>query len=120
MTRWLLRLYPVWFRDRYGPEITDVIARSDHRFRDVVDVIVHAGQLRWRDFMSHLPRHVASSAVIIAVLVLGYTLNDLEGGIRDIPRHWWSSLALGGTVVSVVARALLGVAESRRHRPSAP
>ena len=43
MTRWLLRLYPSWFRGRYGDEI----AESDHRARDVVSVAAAALRLRW-------------------------------------------------------------------------
>ncbi len=48
MTRWLLRLYPKGFRERYGDELTELMNRSDHRRRDAVNVAVHASRLRWR------------------------------------------------------------------------
>jgi hypothetical protein len=45
MTRWLLRLYPRWFRDRYGGEFADLLAAPTHRRRDVFNIIVHASRL---------------------------------------------------------------------------
>ncbi len=116
MRDWLWRLYPAWFRERYGDELADLLARSDHRARDVVDVAVHAGQLRWEHLMIRPLRLFANIAVVVTVFVFGYTLNDLEGGIAEIPRHWWSSAALGLTMLSIVARAAIDLAGGGRHR----
>lgn len=120
MTRWLLRLYPPWFRDRYGDELAELIARSDRRGRDALNLAVHAGHLRWEKLMIRPLRHVANAVVVITVFGFGYTVNDLQGGITEIPRHWWSSFALGITVLSIAARAALELSEARRRSPSAP
>jgi hypothetical protein len=46
MTRWLLRLYPRWFRDRYGDELADLLADSTHPLGDVLNIAVHAAHAR--------------------------------------------------------------------------
>ena len=118
MTRWLLRLYPAWFRDRYGDELAELITRSDRRARDALNLAVHAGRVRWETLMIRPLRHIANAAVITTVFGFGYAVNDLHSGITEIPRHWWSSLALGITMLTVAARACLGTLESRRRSPT--
>lgn len=119
MTRWLLRLYPAWFRDRYGDELADLLARSDHRLRDVFNVVVHAGHLRWESRMFRPLRHLTNALVIITVFGFGYIVNDLEHGVTEIPRHWWSSIALVVTVLTIGARTAIDVMHRRRDQPPA-
>ena len=108
MKRWLLRLYPAWFRDRYGDEIADSLARSTHRTRDSLNVALHAVLLRTEMLMNHAIRRLADLFVVAAAFALGYVLNDLERGVAEIPHHWWSSLAVLVTVTSVAVRGILG------------
>ena len=120
MTRWLLRLYPRWFRDRYGDELADLLADSTHGLGDVVNIAVHAGRLRWESAMSHPLRLVADAVVLITVFGLGYIINDLDDGVTEIGRHWWSSIALVVAVLSIGARTALDIIETRHGRPPGP
>jgi hypothetical protein len=117
MTRWLLWLYPAWFRDRYGDEIEALLADSDHRFRDLVNVAVAAVRLRWENYMSRPLRDLADAFVVVTVFGLGYAVNDLEHGMSEIGRHWWSSIALVVTVAALVARGAIEALDRRRERP---
>jgi hypothetical protein len=117
MTRWLLRLYPKHFRDRYGDELAELFSRSDRQTRDVLNVIAHAGRLRMETLMIRPLRHVLNALVVVTVFVLGYVVNDLQDGVTEVGRHWWSSLALVATLVVVAARAAIEVVEARRVHP---
>jgi hypothetical protein len=117
MTRWLLRLYPRWFRERYGDELAELLASSTHRLRDVLNVAVHAGQLRWEIVMSRRIRYLADAVVLVTVFGLGYIVNDLEDGVTEIGRHWWSSIALVVTVLSIGGRTAADIIDTRRGRP---
>lgn len=119
MTRWLLRLYPAWFRDRYGEEVVDVLATSDRRLRDVINIAVAAVRLRWEDRMTRPLRHLADAFTVVSVFILGYVVNDLEHGIGEIGRHWWSLFALVVTVVALIARAVIETMYRRRGHPPA-
>jgi hypothetical protein len=114
MTRWLLRLYPRWFRDRYGGELAELLADPTHRRRDSLNVVVHASRLRLEYIMSRPLRLVADVFVIIAVFGLGYVINDLEHGVTEIGRHWWSSIALVAAGLSIGVRSAVGIVHARR------
>ena len=114
MIRWLLRLYPKQFRDRYGDELVELIERSDHPRRDAVDVALHAGRLRLETLMTRSLRHLLDVVVVVAVFGLGYAVNDLQGGITEILRHWWSSFALVFTALAITARFGFDVVAGRR------
>ena len=120
MTRWLLRLYPRWFRDRHGDELADLLADSTHRRGDVLNIAVHAGRLRWESAMSRPLRLLADAVVLITVFGLGYIINDLEHGVTEIGRHWWSSIALVVTVLGIGTRTALDIIETRHGRPTGP
>ena len=115
MKRWLLRLYPAWFRDRYGDEIADSLARSTHRTRDSLNVALHAVLLRTEMLMNHSIRRLADLFVVATAFGLGFVLNDLEHGVAEIPHHWWSSLAVLVTVASVAVRGILA---ARQRTPA--
>jgi hypothetical protein len=117
MTRWLLRLYPRWFRERYGDELAELLAGSSHRLRDTVNVTFHAGQLRWETVMSRPIRYLADAVVFVTVFGLGYVVNDLEDGVTEIGRHWWSSVALVVTVLSIGGRTAADIIDTKRGRP---
>ena len=40
---------------------------------------------------------------------LGYIVNDLDDGVTEIGRHWWSSIALVVAVLSIGARTALDI-----------
>ena len=117
MTRWLLRLYPKRFRDRYGDELVELINRSDHPRRDAVNVVVHASRLRLETLMVRPLRHLLNVLVVVAVFVLGYVVNDLQGGFSEVHHHWWSSFALVVTALAIAARFAVDVVAGRRQQP---
>jgi hypothetical protein len=116
MKRWLIRLYPRWFRDRYGDEIAELLARSTHRTGDSLNVAFHAILLRTEKLMNHSIRRLADLFVVAAAFGLGFVLNDLEHGVVEIPDHWWSSFAAVVAMASVAARAALALVHTRRRR----
>ena len=120
MIRWLLCLYPAWFRRRYGDELIDLVARSPHRRRDVVNLVVHAGRMRWEIIVIRPLRYVTNVALAAALFGLGYTINDLAGGVGEIHRHWWSTIALGAFMLSVGARTAVAIADTRQQESTPP
>jgi hypothetical protein len=120
MTRWLLRLYPRWFRDRYGDELAGLLADSTHPLRDAINVAAHAARLRSEYAMARPLRSLADAVVLVTVFSLGYIVNDLENGVTDIGRHWWSSIALALTVLSIGGRTAIDIIDTRRRRPPGP
>ena len=120
MIRWLLYLYPAWFRRRYGDELIDIVARSPHHGRDVVNVLVHAGRMRWESIVTRPWRYVTNAALAATLFGLGYTINDLASGVGEIHRHWWSTLALAAFVFTAAARTAVAIADARRQETPAP
>lgn len=121
MMRWLLLLYPARFRARYGAELTELIVRSDHRAGDAMNLALHAGRLRWENLMIRPLRHVSNAVVVFTLIAFGYAVNDLQGGVTEIPRHWWSSLALVASVLSIAVRAAFNSSDvTHRTPPTAP
>lgn len=45
---------------------------------------------------------LAAGLATISLLGLGYAVAELAGGLREIPQHWWSTLALLGLFLSVL------------------
>ena len=120
MIRWLLYLYPAWFRRRFGDELIDLVARSPQQGRDVVNVLVHAGRMRWESIVIRPWRYVTNAAMAATLFGLGYTINDLASGVGEIHRHWWSTFALGVFVVAAAARTGVAIADARRQESPAP
>jgi hypothetical protein len=98
--RRVVRLYPKRWRERYGDEVSDLLARSEHPRRDHVNVVVHA-VIAWME----LP--VVSVVLVIAamasLLQFGYTLGQLSNGLDEVHRHWWSTSSALLAVVTVAA-----------------
>lgn len=98
--QWFIRLYPRWFRARYGGEVQALLETSDRPVRDGLDVAAHALMARSEE----VPVRRAGGVLVVACwAVFGYCLNDLAGGIVEVPEHWWSSLAAVATVVTTLA-----------------
>jgi hypothetical protein len=116
MMRWLLRLYPLAFRRRYEDEILELLHCSARPRRDVLDVALHAGHLRLEQIMTNAGRHLANVALAGAIFLLGYTVNDLHGGITEIHRHGWSTAAVLLVVVVGALRASIAIARPSRCR----
>jgi hypothetical protein len=119
MIRALLRLYPRWFRDRFGAEVAELLERSPHRLRDALNVAAHAAQLRSESLMTRPLRHLADFVMLTTTFGLGYLVNDLENGITEIARHWWSAFALVLAVGAIAARATISTLDARRDKPPA-
>jgi hypothetical protein len=60
------------------------------------------------------PLHtLASILFVVALVLLGYTVNDLGIGLTELPQHWWST----GAAVFVIASG--AAAFLTRRRPAA-
>lgn len=42
-------------------------------------------------------------------LAFGYALNDLAGGLREAPQHWWSTAPLLGIAIAVALYVIVSV-----------
>lgn len=57
---------------------------------------------------------VAIGLAVASSFGLGYVINNLAGGITELPRHWWSTAPLLGLVLA----AALGFAARLRGGPN--
>ena len=119
MIRHIVMLYPPAFRRRYGPEIAELLERSQQPGRDALDVAVHAVRLHWEELISNWSRHASSAAVAVTLLLLGYVVNDLSDGLTEIHRPWWSMLAVTLVVAAAGVRLIVTSSTPRRQRRSA-
>jgi hypothetical protein len=114
VSRWIRLLYPSEFARRHGDEIAALLQSSPRPVRDHLDVIIHAIRVRSEHLMSRLPRYLADLAIAGAIFLLGFVVNDLEHGVDDLPRHWWSTAAVLLVLVTGTARAAVAVIDRRR------
>ena len=89
--------------------------------RDALDVVVHAARLRREQLMTNAARHLANLVLAIALFTLGYMINDLQDGIVEVPRHWWSSavLLLAGAAAAFGVTVAIAAAKPVATPPSA-
>jgi hypothetical protein len=48
----------------------------------------------------------------VSLLLLGYALVNLSGGLIEVPQHWWSTMPVLGVAASII---LAAVARSARR-----
>ena len=120
----LLRLFPREWRRRYGAEVNDLLAHSRRPARDRLDLILSAfhvhterQQQLMRERVLVLMLMPVLACVLSAVGVLGAALSagQLTNGFREIPGHWWSTLATFPLVIGVALAVLWW--RVRRHEP---
>ena len=105
---WLIALFSKEFRARYEDEIVDLLETTDHPALDRADLLRTAVTLRLEDIMQNKLTLMLFAAVALAsgsLVAMLFTIPELAGGVRDIPKHWWSSAPLAGLAVS----AALGI-----------
>ncbi len=61
--------------------------------------------------MAGLWTKAAFAIALVSAFWHGFVVNDLAGGITELPRHWWSAPPILGLVV---AAALGAIGHSRR------
>jgi hypothetical protein len=113
--RVVLRLYPSHVRNRYGPELLALLATSRTPTSDLLDVIRAALSDRLEEFVMTYLRTFAAIIGAFALFALGYAVNDLQHGLTELPRHWWSAAPAGLLLVSA---ALWFAPALRKHRHS--
>jgi hypothetical protein len=119
VNRWLRFIYPTEFARRHADEIAVLLKASRQPIRDHVNVVIHAIRLRSENVMSHLPRYLADVALAVALFLFGFLVNDLQSGLGEVPRHWWSSAAVLFVIVAGSARVAVAVIDRRRtNRPN--
>ena len=112
MDRLIIASLPRDVRARYGEEISEILAESTRPVRDRADIVLAALGLR---LGSALPALVAAALVSVALagVAIFHSVANLQGGVGEIGRHWWSTFALAGFLTSISAAALLAVAQAR-------
>ena len=65
-------------------------------------------------------RMILLGAVLMTVGALGgmWSAGELTDGIAEIPRHWWSTLAIVPLVAGIVVLAVARTRAGRRPGPS--
>lgn len=114
--RLALRLYPAHLRARYGPELLALLAASTRPRRDLLDIVRCGLEERMEILAVTYLRPLAAVLAGIGLFALGYVVNDLQDGIAELPRHWWSTAPVG---LLVVAALLWFVPTIRQRRPPA-
>jgi hypothetical protein len=119
--RWS-ELFPRDWRERYGEEIDDLLARSRRPIRDRLDLLISAiGAHRREAFrlLAERPRLLKAARALACLFVLigiasGLSMQPrLSHGLLEIPGHWWSTIAVLPTILG------LGLASvSWRRRPA--
>lgn len=98
--RRVVRLYPKRWRERYGDEVSELLARSQRPRRDHVNVVVHA-VMAWMELP--VVSLVLAIAAAASLLQFGYALGQLSNGLDEVHRHWWSTASALLAVVTVAA-----------------
>jgi hypothetical protein len=96
--KWLVWLYPRPWRDRYGREMAELLAASERPWRDSVNVALYAA-LAWTEITMFKTMILILAAA--SLVLFGFTVGQLAGGVREIPQHWWSSISAAVAVVAV-------------------
>lgn len=103
----VVSVYPRAWRDRYGPEIEELLAVSTRPTRDSLNLLVFAIAKRSESLMRKLALPFAGLLAAASLFAMGWTTKDLARGIVEIPFHWWSTIPVIG-LVSAGALALWG------------
>jgi hypothetical protein len=107
----LLRVVPEPWRARFRAEITEALETSERPVRDRADLIRWGVQLRVEKAVRKLVL-VGTLLVVVGALATAWASGELGGGIAEIPRHWWSTLA---TLPLLAGVALLLLSALRRQ-----
>jgi hypothetical protein len=108
---------PLWslprrIRDRHAIEIAELSEASMHPLRDWLDILRVGLRARLEDCMRSIVTASLALTSVAALLALGYAIAELEHGIREVHRHWWSSAPLAAVALSALGWSAL----SRRPR----
>ena len=72
--------------------------------------------------MTNAARHLVDLILAAVLIMFGYAVNDLQGGVVEVHQHWWSSAALLLVLAAAALRVTDAIAASKRPRkpPTAP
>lgn len=84
---------------------------------DLLDLVRHAARWHLEEAMKDIWKASPIILAIVSVFALGYAINDLAGGISELPRHWWSTAPVLGLLVAVAIGAT-GRLRQRSRRDS--
>jgi acetyl esterase/lipase len=123
--RLLARLFPRSWRERYGDEINDHLARSPHPVRDRLDLLTALVPAWVDDQHGRFPMSISRAHARIAAAALGaagvvttaLAASQLQDGMTELGRHWWSAAAV---LPLAAAAGFLGLGERVARRPHRP
>ena len=93
-------LYPKHWRVRYGDEISELLAHSSRPRVDQINVALHA-LFAWMEVP--MIRSSLTAIAGAALVIFGFSVGQLSGGVSEIPQHWWSSASALGALCAVAA-----------------
>jgi hypothetical protein len=96
----VLCVYPEAWRDRYGPEIEELLAVSTRPIRDHLNILKFAMAKRLEFVMRKLALPFAGLLAAASLFAMGWTTKDLARGVVEIPFHWWSTIPVIGLVAA--------------------
>jgi hypothetical protein len=120
----LMRLFPRSWRARYGDEIADHLGHSTRPALDRLDLLIALGSVWSDESARRLPmlvsrvwmRAVAAGLCAVGVVTTALAITDLQGGLVELPRHWWSAPALLPLAAAAVLLAVGEHASRRSHQ----
>jgi hypothetical protein len=110
--RLILRMLPAEFRARHGDEIEEMLASSRRPTRDRTDLVLAALGLRLGRALRVLVVAAFLGTCVCAIGVV-IAVDGLASGGWEIPRHWWSTMAVVSLCASLVATLIVVSAQRR-------
>ncbi|GMV23469.1 MAG: hypothetical protein AMXMBFR57_34180 [Acidimicrobiia bacterium] len=108
--RWLLRMYPHAWRERYGEEFSALLEQSPTSWRTFADVVIAAGaewsRSAWRDrrSLAHTARGIVGYYCAINLIFAVITsIPDLEFAARGPRAFHWDGLLLSAAIQARMA-----------------
>lgn len=117
LARWLVKLMPEDYRDRYGREMLELLHDSTHPTQDLINLAAYV--LRW-NMEAAMREPILTVATLVAAASLfagGYAVAELADGAMELHKHWWSTMPFLGLVL---AAGLAMAARSQRHARYSP
>jgi hypothetical protein len=111
--RFILRLFPRWWRVRYGSEAADLVSSP----AEAIDLALTGLRTRFNVGLGTVTTVFACGTAGLSLWLSGYATGQLAGGPLETFNHWWSAFAAVGVLLGV-SLAFVTVSRLTRSRNS--
>ena len=108
--------FPRRWRRRYGAEVEELFAQSGLPLSDWVDVVLTGLLIRLEEGMRSFLIVGLTGVAGVSLVAVGYTFAELSEGVREVYRHWWSTVPY--VTFAASGAALLWVRRRPTQAPS--